>query len=90
MGRTTIREFNGLALDVHRTSMPPTLFQVDEGGDRFGRGTWKRRKGMRHTDFPKKPDPIVALLGFEMPGLDFGLLVVEATRVHGVLNIAEQ
>ena len=90
MPRTVINEFKGLALDVHRTSMPANLFQVDEGGDRFNRGTWKRRRGMRHTDFQKVPSPIVGLLGFEMSGLDFGLLVVESTRIHGVLNVTEQ
>jgi hypothetical protein len=90
VGRTVIGEFKGLALDVHRTSMPADLFQVDEGGDRFNRGTWKRRRGMRHTTFPRAPDPIRTLLGFEMPGLDFGLLVNESTRIHGVLNVTEQ
>lgn len=90
MPRTVIREFKGLALDVHRTSMPPELFQIDEGGDRFNRGTWRRRRGQRHTTFPKTPAPIQTLLGFEMPGLDFGLLVAESTRLHGVLNVTEQ
>ena len=83
-------EFGGVARDVFPVSMPPGLYQVDEGGDRYFRGSWRRRRGMLHTDLAKYDSAVTSLLGFEMAGEDFAILVVEGTNVHGELNVTDQ
>lgn len=88
--KDTTNEFGGVAKDVFPVSMPPGLFQDDEGGDRYFRGSWRRRLGMLHTDLSKKDAAVTSLLGFEMAGEDFALLLVEGSNVHGDLNIEDQ
>jgi hypothetical protein len=85
-----VSEFNGVAQDVAPAVMPPNLFQEDQGGDRYFRGSWRRRRGMIHTGLAKFDDPVTSLIGFEMAGDDFAIVVVEGTNVHGFLNTAEQ
>lgn len=89
-GEGKIEEFEGLAHDVHPVRMPPNKFQVDVGGDRFEQGTWKRRRGQRHTDVPQVSSAIKTIIGFELPGGDFGVLLVEGSNAHGFTNVAEQ
>ena len=88
-GRSTIREFNGVALDIHRSSLPDGLFQEDVGSDPEP-GRWKRRRGQRHTDVEQKGNPITTILGFEMNSETFGLLMVDGTDACGFVNVQEQ
>lgn len=83
-------EFLGVAKDFPAPRLPPGLFQDDIGGDRYKIGAWRRRKGMRHTSCADLGGAVVSLIGFEMPGLDFALLAVETTNVHGFTNVTQQ
>lgn len=85
-----INQFDGVAQDAAPSALPPNLFQEDQGGDRYFRGQWRRRKGMLHTTMSKFSSPVTSLIGFEMPGEDFAIVVVEGTNVHGNLNVTEQ
>lgn len=82
--------FNGVVRDVDKAKLPPGAFQIDEGGDRYNRGSWRRRRGLAHTDIAKVSSPITFVLGFEMPGVDFALMFVEGTNVRGETNVAQQ
>ena len=83
-------EFLGVSKDFAATKLPPGLFQEDQGGDRYKIGSWRRRRGMRHTDQAKLSAAVVTLIGFEMPGNDFALVAVEGANVHGFTNVAQQ
>jgi hypothetical protein len=83
-------QFQGVMTDVDKSKLPPGYFQVDEGGDRYNRGSWRRRRGMVHTDIAKVAAPVTFILGFEMPGTDFALMFVEGTNVRGETNTAQQ
>lgn len=83
-------EFGGIAKDVFPVSMPSAFYQEDQGGDRFFRGSWRRRLGMLHTDLAQYASPVTSLIGFEMAGEDFALMVVEGENVHGELNVTNQ
>lgn len=83
-------EFGGVAKDVVPTALPPGLYQEDHGGDRFLRGSWRRRRGMLRSSLAQADDAVVAILGFELPGGDYALLWVEGTNVHGDLNVTDQ
>jgi hypothetical protein len=85
-----IHEFGGEARDVSPQVLPPNLFQVDHGGDRYFRGSWRRRRGMLHTDMAKFTGAVTSILGFEMAGEDFAVLIVEGSNVQGVLNVVDQ
>ncbi len=85
-----IEEFGGVAQDMAAQALPPNLFQEDQGGDRFFRGQWRRRKGMLHSSLAKFDSPVTSLIGFEMAGEDFAIVVVEGSNVHGNLNVTEQ
>lgn len=85
-----ITEFNGIALDVHRSSLPDGKFQTDSNGDPFKSGSWQRRRGMRHTDIAKATNGVATLLGFQMPGNEFALLVVDGANANGFTGTAEQ
>jgi len=75
--REVISKFDGIATDIHRAKLPDGLFQVDQNGDRHDRGTWKVRKGYKHSDLPKASSAVLTLQGVELPGGDFGLVAVE-------------
>lgn len=83
-------EFLGVAKDFPAPRLPVGLFQDDVGGDRFKIGAWKRRRGMRHTDQADLGSAVVSIIGFEMPGLDFALVCVEDTDIHGFTNVTQQ
>jgi hypothetical protein len=86
----TANEFGGVATDVFPVSMPPGLYQEDQGGDRYFRGSWRRRLGMIRTNLDKYDAAVTSILGFEMAGDDFAVITVEGTNVHGNLNVTEQ
>lgn len=89
-GVERISEFHGVALDAHRSKLPPGYFQVDEGGDRFARGAWRRRRGQRRTDAAQEAAAITTLIGFELPGAGFGLAMVAGATATGLTNVAQQ
>lgn len=83
-------EFSGVRKDFAPSKLPPGAFQEDQGGDRYQSGSWRRRRGMRHTDQAKLTAAVVTLIGFEMPGGDFALVAAEGVNVHGFTNVAQQ
>jgi hypothetical protein len=83
-------DFKGEARDIPPQILPDGVYQEDSGGDRFLRGAWRRRRGMLHTDVAKTTNPIVSILGFELPGEDFALAYAEGENLHGNLNVIEQ
>lgn len=83
-------EFSGIRKDFAPSKLPPGAFQEDQGGDRYQSGSWRRRRGMRHTDHRQRSSAIFSMLGFEMPGGDFALVVVDGGTVNGFVNVAQQ
>lgn len=83
-------EFGGVAKDVEPTNMPPNLYGEDQGGDRYFRGAWRRRRGMLHSDQAAAAAPIRSILGFEMAGDDFAVMFVSGVNVVGALNVTDQ
>lgn len=88
--RRVFAEFNGVALDAHPAKLGDGLFQVDEGGDRSDRGVWRVRRGYRHTTIPKQSAAITSIIGFELPGSGFGVVVVAGTSAFGFTGVAQQ
>lgn len=86
----TVDSFRGVAQDVPPPKLPDGLFQVDEGSDRFRRGSWRRRRGMRHSSLSKFSSAVTSILGFDLAGPDYGFLVVEGNNVHGFTNVTQQ
>ena len=84
------RQFKGLVLDVPRTNLSSDEFQVDQGSDRYKRGAWSRRRGMLHSDLTAFASPVTAIIGIDLPGVDFGLLLVQGQNIEGNLNVAAQ
>lgn len=85
-----VEQFRGVRKDASRTSLPAGFFQEDEGSDRYKRGTWRRRRGMRHSSLAKQTNAVTALIGMDLPGSDFSLLLVEGTNAQGFSNVAIQ
>lgn len=82
--------FKGTAANIAPQLLPDSYYQVDQGGDRFRPGSWKRRRGMLHTDQAKLDLAVETILGFELPGEDFALAAAEGVNLHGFSNIEEQ
>lgn len=85
-----VDQFQGVSLSTPRGVLGQGLFQADVGGDRFKRGSWRRRRGSRHTDVAKKDNAITAILGFEFAGAGFAVVLVEGVKAHGHTDAAEQ
>lgn len=83
-------DFLGASKNIPPQRLPQGLFQEDSGGDRFHIGSWRRRRGFRHTDTIGLSTPIASMIGFEMPGGDFALVVVNGSTVYGFVNVAQQ
>lgn len=83
-------DFKGEMRDTSPQILPPGLYQIDSGGDRFMRGTWRRRRGMLHSDVAKMVSPVTTILGFELPGEDFAFALCEGTNIQGFANTTEQ
>lgn len=60
-----IDDFQGVARDVHPGRLPPGLFQRDEGGDLFERGTWKLRRGRTRIASVPLSNPLETVFPFE-------------------------
>lgn len=82
-------DFKGTKLDASRVKLPPGYFQIDSGGDRFEQGTWKRRRGMRRTDIEQQSSPVTSIIGFELAGEGFGLMLAEGANLQGFTNVAQ-
>lgn len=89
-GGQRITEFDGVKLDVHRSSLPPGKFQADNGGDPKKKGSWSRRRGMRHTDIAAAAGGVDTLLGFSTADGSFALIVVDGANANGFTGTAEQ
>jgi hypothetical protein len=83
-------DFLGVNKNIPPQRLPDGMFQEDVGGDRFQMGSWRRRRGMRHTDKIGLSSPIASMIGFEMPGGDFALVVVNGSTVYGFVNVSQQ
>lgn len=86
----TISQFGGVAKDVTPQALPPNLFQEDEGGERYFRGAWTRRRGMLRTELQKFDAAVTSLVGFTLPGGVYALAVVAGEEVHGFTDVDEQ
>lgn len=84
-----INDFQGIAKDIAPAKLPPQLFQEDLGGDRTKRGSWKRRRGLTHTNIPKMASPVTCLTGFHMP-FSHGYVFGEGALIQGATNLAAQ
>ena len=89
-GVESIDEFKGIAKDVRPAKLPAQLFQEDVGGDRYYRGVWRRRRGMRHTDQAKFSNPVLGIIGMDAPGSDYPVMFIEGTNLQGFSNVATQ
>lgn len=85
-----ITQFGGVSLDAHRARLQPGLFQVDQNGDRDKQGSWRRRRGRLHTTAPKQASAVQTLIGFELPGADFGLVIVAGAVAAGETNVTQR
>lgn len=83
-------EFNGVMKDTAPHKIPPGFFLEDQGGDRYFRGVWRRRRGMLHSNLSALSGVPQTILSFETPGEDFAMLIVSGADVHGFTNVTEQ
>lgn len=83
-------DFLGVNKNVPPQRMAEGMFQEDVGGDRYRLGSWRRRRGFRHTDRIGLSDPIDSMIGFEMPGGDFAMVVVNGSTIYGFVNVSQQ
>ena len=90
MAVESVGDFLGVDLSSARQKLPSGKFQTDSSGDRFLNGAWQPRRGRVHSSIQQVPAPIVAILGFDLPGEDFALMFTEGTNVHGHRNVTEQ
>ena len=81
-----ITDFQGIAKDIAPAKLPPQFFQEDLGGDRTRRGSWKRRRGLLHSDTPAVASAITCITGFHMP-FSYGYIVAEGTNIQGTTGI---
>ena len=87
-----ITDFQGIAKDIAPAKLPPQLFQEDLGGDRTRRGSWKRRRGLKHTNSPKQVLPVTCITGFHMP-FSHGYIIATTGAVsvtNGTTNLGIQ
>jgi hypothetical protein len=86
---TVDSDFKGVKLDASRVKLPPGYFQIDSGGDRFEQGTWKRRRGMRRTDIAQQAAPVTSIIGFELAGEGFGLMLAQGANLEGFVDVVQ-
>lgn len=73
-----VDDFQGVARDVHPAKLPPALWQADEGGDLFERGTWRVRRGRQRLPLSPMAAPIETLFSFQTPAGSLALIVIDA------------
>lgn len=84
------RQWSGVNRHAAKINLPSKLFQIDHGSDRYRPGSWRRRRGMRHTSLPKYGSAVTTIIGLDLPGVDLALLVAEGANAQGNLNVVEQ
>ena len=84
-----VAPFSGVAQDYAPAAVPEGLFQQDQGGDRYQKGTWRRRRGMRRTDIDTLSDAISTILGFATPE-GFHLIIVGGDTIVGTTGTGTQ
>jgi len=85
----SINDFQGIAKDIAPAKLPTQLFQEDVGGDRTKRGSWKRRRGMKHVNVTKLSGPVRCITGFHMP-FSHGYLFTDGQYIRGTMDINVQ
>ena len=85
-----IDQFLGLDTSAPKQKLRPGKFQVDSSGDRSAPGSWRPRLGRVHSTVAQVPNGVNSLMGFDLPGPDFALILIEGGTVHGRINIVEQ
>lgn len=83
-------EFKGVQRDCAPHAVDPGFFQEDQGGDRFFRGVWRRRRGMLRSDLAKFSAVPRTVISFETPGEDFAMVIVEGVNIQGFTNVGDQ
>lgn len=82
-----VQEFKGIRTDAAPAALEPQEFQVDEGTTRYETDDVGRRRGHRRLNIDQFNGPVTAQLGFDMPGPQFGYLVVAGPEIWGVRQI---
>lgn len=83
-------EFNGVQRDCAPHAVQKGFYQEDQGGDRFFRGVWRRRRGMLRTDLAKFSGVPRTVITFEIPGGGIAMVICEGVNVHGFTSVGEQ
>lgn len=84
-------QFNGLAEDRSAVNMPPSYFQVDQGGNHEVDGSFKIRRGMEDTGFEYKPSQVLNAAGFVTANGSIAYVIVAGTSVYdGALAVASE
>lgn len=83
------RKWSGVNRNVAAPNLPDDLFQIDHGSDHSKPGSWKRRRGMRHTSLDQFASPVLTILGLDLPGPENAYVVVEGTNAQGFLDVTE-
>ena len=84
-----INDFQGIAKDIAPAKLPASFFQEDQGGDRTKRGSWKRRRGFKHTNTQKLSGAVTCITGFHMP-FSHGYIFCQGNVIQGVMDIGVQ
>ena len=84
------KEFMGLAEDMTPVNMPPSYFQVDQGGNHEIEGAWRLRRGMEDTGFEYKSSQVLNAAGFETDNGDNAYLIVAGNSIYdGALAVGQ-
>ena len=87
--RVRIDDFKGVARDVAPGKPTPALFQRDEGGDLFQRGSWRVRRGQSKLLMNPGTGAVRTIFAFETPAQTLSLIVIdEAGNFRGFAYLA--
>lgn len=85
-----LTEFGGTNEQIAAPKLPDSLYQIDEGGDRYRTGSWRRRRGMLRSGIATFSSAVRFMIGFNLQGGGTALLIVEGANAHGEAGIAAQ
>ena len=85
-----IDKFGGTRTRVAPAKLKAHEFPTDEGSDRFETERWARRRGMLHTNLAKYAGSISQMMGFDLPGTEFAVMIVEGTNIQGATSVGER
>lgn len=83
-------QFNGIDTGSPRARLPQGTFQVDQNGDRFIQGSWRRRRGMRRTCKLRTLGIPFTLAGSELSNGEFATLIGSSLELRGLGEICIQ